>query len=341
MVAALPPLEIARAWERLAPVVHRTPLIRSSQLDQRAGRRVWLKLECLQRSGSFKARGAFNAALVGLEQGDRRGLACVSSGNHGQAVALAARSLDLEALVVMPPDASPVKVAAIRGYGAEVYSTGVTLENRDVICQQLAEQRRLRFIHPHDDPDVMAGQATVAEELVEQLGSREAQAGAVVIPVGGGGLLAGMASSLRERLPQALVVGVEPGSGDDAGQSLRRGTLVSLEAAPATLADGARTLHLGAGCWEIIRRLRPSMVSVDELDLARACWWLWSRAKLLVEPTGALALAAVLGRAQPEAAWHNALRGRGDLVCVISGGNCDPGQMRAVLALVGSEGESV
>ncbi|MGH7610722.1 MAG: threonine ammonia-lyase [Candidatus Dormibacteria bacterium] len=331
-------LDLPSARRRLKGRVHRTPLLHSTQIDLKVGRRVWFKAECLQRTGSFKIRGALNAALHGWEAGDRRGLACVSSGNHGQAVAVAARELGLPALVVMSGDSSELKATAIRGYGAEVYTEGVTVQNREEVCQALASERGLRFVHPHDDQEVMAGQATVAQELVEQLREHEVEAEAVLIPVGGGGLLAGMVTTLTQQLPQTTVIGVEPSAGDDGLRSLRQGELVTLAATPDTLADGARTVRLGTGCWEIIRSLQPVLATVDEGALARSCWWLWTRTKLMVEPTGALTLAALLA---PPAASSRALPDRGgDVVCVVSGGNLDPAQVPTILELASRQGGS-
>lgn len=326
-------LEIDQALQRLEGLVRRTPLLQSRLLNERAGCRVWLKAESFQRSGSFKARGAFNAALAGLEAGDRRGLVALSSGNHGQAVALAARDLGLAAVVVMPEGSSPVKVAAVLGYGANVVMDGVTVLNRERVAADLAAERDLRLLHPHDDLLVMAGQATVAEEVTEQAKEQGFTPQLVVVPVGGGGLLAGVATSIRRRVPGCRVVGVEPATGDDAAQSMRAGRLISLSEPPPTVADGARTLHLGQTCWEIIREQADAIVTATEAELAQALWWLWSRCKLVVEPTGALALAAVLGGSSGAELWgeRSGSAAPTDIVCVLSGGNCEPKQVVALL----------
>lgn len=331
--SATPALEIDQALRRLDGLVHRTPLLHSRLIDERAGCRVWFKAECFQRSGSFKARGAFNAALAGLESGDRRGLVALSSGNHGQAVALAARELGLPAVVVMPEGSSPVKVAAVRGYGAEVVMDGVTVLNRERIAADLAAARDLRLLHPHDDALVMAGQATVAEELIDQAREHDFTPQLVVVPVGGGGLLGGMATSLRRRLPTCRVVGVEPATGDDGAQSMRAGRLISLSEPPATAADGVRTLHLGQSCWEIIHERVDAIVTVTEAELAEALWWIWSRCKVVAEPTGALSLAAVLSGSAGGELWEDRSGSAAatDVVCVISGGNCEPKQLAGLL----------
>ncbi|MGC1184733.1 MAG: pyridoxal-phosphate dependent enzyme [Candidatus Dormiibacterota bacterium] len=316
-------IDIDAAVERVLPRVHRTPLLHSRLLDERVGSRVWLKAENFQRSGSFKARGAFNAALVGLEAGDQRGLLAISSGNHGQAVALAASELGLAATVVMAGKSSPVKKEAIRAYGAEVVSEGVTISNREEIAAELASRHDLRVIHPHDDPHVISGQATVGWDLAEDLKSRGVANPLVLVPLGGGGLLSGVALALKRFVPGAVVVGVEPEAGNDGLLSLASGKRVSLSAEPVTVADGAATIRLGSLCWEVIKREIAEIRTVSDRQLGEACWWLWSRCKLVVEPTGALAAAAAIGATESP--------GDRDTVCVLSGGNCLPAQIAALI----------
>jgi threonine dehydratase len=298
-------------------------------LDQAVGARVWLKAETFQRSGSFKARGAFNAALVGLEGGDLRGLAAFSSGNHGQAVALAASELGLAATVVMPATSSLVKIAAVRGYGATVVTEGVTLLNRELVAAREAAEGDLILIHPHDDPQVIAGQATAGVELAQQSLDRGVEAPVVLVPVGGGGLISGVAAALSRWLPQARIVGVEPATGNDAQQSLRAGRLIELNAPPLTSADGAATLRLGQLPWQIIQDQIGEIVTVSERQIAEACWWLWSRCKLVVEPTGAMTVAAAL------AGVGSLSRDGGtkpsEIICFLSGGNCLPAQIASLV----------
>ncbi len=322
-------IDLDSAGQRLRGRVHATPLLHSSSLDRQAGARLWLKAESFQRSGSFKARGAFNALLAGLEAGDRRGVLAVSSGNHGQAVALAASELGLPATVVMPQGASPVKISAVRSYGATVVTDGVTGENREEVARNLAAELDLRLVHPHDDPWVIAGQSTVATELVAQAQRAGLSPGPVLVPVGGGGLLAGVCLALERAWPGAVVIGVEPALGDDAKRSLESGRLVTLARTPETVADGARTLRLGGLCWEVIRRRVQRIVTVTDVEIAEACWWLWSRCKLVVEPTGALTVAAALraGRDRASLGLAAAPGDAGDLVCILSGGNCTPAQI--------------
>jgi threo-3-hydroxy-L-aspartate ammonia-lyase len=206
--------------------------------------------------------------------------------------------------------------------------------NREQVAADLAAERDLRLLHPHDDLLVMAGQATVAEEVADQAREHDFTPELVVVPVGGGGLLGGIATSVRRRLPGCRVVGVEPATGDDGVQSMHAERLISLPAPPVTAADGARTLHLGQNyCWEIIRDQADAIVTATEAELAEALWWLWSRCKVVAEPTGALALAAVLSGSGGVDLWGEASGSAAatDVVCVISGGNCEPKQVAGLL----------
>ncbi|HUY08617.1 MAG TPA: threonine/serine dehydratase [Candidatus Dormibacteraeota bacterium] len=326
-------IDVDAAIERLRGRIHSTPLLHSRLLDEAAGARVWLKAENVQRAGSFKIRGAFNAALVGLEANDQRGLVALSSGNHGQALALAAAELSLSAVVVMAEGSSPVKVAAVRGYGAEVITKGVTMTNREQIASDVAADRGLRLIHPHDDPHVISGQATVGFELVGQLLSRGVEAPLVLVPLGGGGLLAGVLIALRRWLPKARVVGVEPEAGNDGALSLASGSRVTLPTTPITVADGAATIRLGALCWEVIQNQVDEIITVSDEQIGQACWWLWSRCKLVVEPTGALGVAAALSGAGSPANLGGpaSMATHPEIVCVLSGGNCLPSQIAKLI----------
>ncbi|MGC2192504.1 MAG: threonine/serine dehydratase [Candidatus Dormiibacterota bacterium] len=320
-------IDLDGAINRLDKHVRTTPLLHSRLLDQAVGARIWLKAENFQRAGSFKSRGAFNAALVGLEENDSRGLAALSSGNHGQAVALAAAELGLSAVVVMSEGSSAVKISAVRGYGAEVLSQGVNLGNREQIAADLAAERALRLVHPHNDPHVISGQATVGFELAQQLQARGVQAPLVLVPLGGGGLLSGVVLALRRWLPKARVVGVEPQASNDGQLSLRAGSRIELPESPVTVADGAATLRLGSICWDIIRQEIDEIVTVSDQQIGAACWWLWSRCKLVVEPTGALSVAAALTAVGSLAELLGASAESKEIVCVLSGGNCLPSQI--------------
>jgi threonine dehydratase len=320
MTVALPDVEAAAA--RIAGRVHRTPVLRSRLLDAEAGLEVQAKAEHLQRAGSFKVRGATSAVRALDPAVLARGVIAVSSGNHAQAVALAAAEAGTSAVIVMPANSNPAKLAATRAYGAEVVSGGVTHERRDEVVLALAAERGLHLIHPYDDPDVMAGQGTAALELLDQAGGLDV----VVVPVGGGGLIAGTAAAVKGRSPGTRVVGVEPAGADDARRSLAEGHRVSLPGPPVTLADGVRALTPGERTFSVMRRLVDEIVTVTEDELLAAVTFLWSRTKQLVEPSGALPVAALL---------TGAVRGRRAGV-VLSGGNVDAATLAAHLTPAGA-----
>ncbi|MCS6869091.1 MAG: threonine/serine dehydratase [Thermus sp.] len=303
--------EIYAALRRIAPYTHRTPLLTSHLLDELLGKRLLLKAEHLQKTGSFKARGALSKALT-LE--DPKGLLAVSSGNHAQGVAYAARVLGVKALIVMPEDASPLKKAAARAYGAEVYDQGVTVANREAVARALQEETGYAFLHPFDDPLVVAGQGTLGLELLAQASRQGSFPEAVLVPVGGGGLAAGVATAVKALAPTTLVLGVEPEGADDARRSLEAGRILRLAEAPRTRADGVRTLSLGAYTFPILKAKVDGILPVSEEAILEAERLLHTRTKQVVEPTGALPLAAVLehGARLPQT-----------LALVLSGGNRD------------------
>jgi threonine dehydratase len=322
MTAELGLSDVEAAAARVAGRVHRTPLLRSRLLDAELGCQVLAKAEHLQRTGSFKARGATSAVRALEEEVRARGVIAVSSGNHAQAVAMAAAEAGVPALIVMPAGSNPAKLAATRAYGAEVVSEGVTHERRDAVVLALAAERGLHLVHPYDDPDVIAGQGTAALELVEQVGE---ELDAVVVPVGGGGLIAGTATAVKGRWPRTRVIGVEPAVAADAQRSLAEGRRVSLPSAPVTLADGVRALTPGERPFAVMRRLVDEIVTVTEEELVAAVALLWSRTKQLVEPSGALPVAALL---------TGAVRARRAGV-ILSGGNVDATALAAHLVPVG------
>ena len=302
---------LREARARIDGVAHRTPVVTSRTLDQRLGARVFLKCENLQRGGAFKFRGAWNTISALPEGARRRGVVAFSSGNHAQAVALVAARLGIPAVIVMPSTAPASKLAATRGYGAEIVFYDRAGEERDALAARLARERTLTLIPPFDHPDVVAGQGTAADELFEEVGPLDL----LVVPVGGGGLISGSATAARARSPQCRVVGVEPDAGDDGGRSFRSGRLERIEA-PDTIADGARTPALGALTFELIRREVADMTSVPDPELIGAMRFLWTRMKLVAEPTGVLGLAALLaGRV-----WCEGQR----VGVILSGGNVDP-----------------
>ncbi len=278
------------AVRRLSGVAHRTPVLTSRTLDERTGARVFLKGENLQRMGAFKFRGAYNTISRLAPERLRRGVIAYSSGNHAQAVALVARLLGAPAVIVMPSHAPPVKLAATRGYGAEVVFYDRVGEERETLAERLAEERGLTLIPPFDHPDIIAGQGTAAVELLQDAGPLDL----LLVPVGGGGLVSGCALA-ADRLggESCRVVGVEPEAGDDACRSFREGRIVRI-APPDTIADGARTPSLGPLTFEMIRRHVDEMTSVPDAALIQAMRFVWERMKLVVEPTGVLGLAALL-----------------------------------------------
>jgi threonine dehydratase len=324
------------ARARLEGVAHRTPVATSRTLDERVGARVFLKCENLQRGGAFKFRGAWNAISRLPEAERRRGVIAYSSGNHAQAVALVARLLGIPATIVMPRWASRLKLAATRGYGAEVVLYGPVPadgahdradggapvgagEDRAAIAARLARERGLTLIPPFDHPDVIAGQGTAAFELIDEAGPLDA----LLVPVGGGGLISGSALAARHRSGGCRVIGVEPEAGDDGARSFRSGRIERVED-PRTIADGARTPALGEITFPIIRGLVSEMVTVPDAALIEAMLFVWERMKLVVEPTGVLGLAALTS-------GKTELPGK-RVGVILSGGNVDPEQAAGWLA---------
>jgi threonine dehydratase len=281
--------DVAAAAGRIAGHAHRTPVLTSRQLDEELGLRVYFKAESLQRMGAFKFRGAFNALSRLTPEQRRAGVVAYSSGNHAQAVALAARLLDLPATIVMPLDAPPNKVAATRGYGGQIVTYDRYSQDNEQIAADLAEEHGLTVIPPYDHPDVIAGQGTAARELIEEVGPLDA----IITPLGGGGLLSGTALAARALSPDCLLYGVEPEAGNDGQQSLRAGEIVDIET-PQTIADGAQTRHLGQHTFGIIRRDVTDIVTATDDQLVDGMRFFASRMKMLVEPTGCLGCAVWL-----------------------------------------------
>ncbi|WP_019546221.1 pyridoxal-phosphate dependent enzyme [Streptomyces sulphureus] len=277
------------AADRLDGAAHRTPVLRSSLLDALTGSEVHLKAENFQRVGAFKFRGAYNALAQLPAEQLARGVAAYSSGNHAQAVALAARELGTTALLVMPEDAPPTKLAATAAYGAEIVTYDRYTESREEIGAKLAAERGLTVIPPYDYAPTMAGQGTVALELLEQAEGLEA----LLIPVGGGGLAAGCATVAAALAPQMSVVGVEPAAGDDTARSLREGARVSIPV-PRTIADGQGATTPGELTFAVNRRLLAGVETVGEDEIRAAMRFAFEVLKIVLEPSGATALAALL-----------------------------------------------
>ncbi len=310
---------IREAADRIKGHVRRTPLLGT---DISPG--LMIKPESLQVTGSFKARGAFNAIFSLLErEPDVRGVVTHSSGNHGQALAYAARSAGIQATIVVPEGVTPAKIEGIRSYGATVVTDGVNFDNREAIAEEIERSQGLRLIHPFDDWDVVHGAGTVGLEIQEDV----ATPGAVVVPIGGGGQISGTALALSILSPETAVIGVEPESADDAARSLHSGTLQSLTSDPATLAEGVKSKSIGERNFEVIvgHHLVRDIVTVSETELRDALRVAWRRLKLAIEPTAALALAAYLtGKVPAGTAEH-------PTVLILSGGNFDPATVAAIL----------
>ena len=279
--------DVTAASGRIKGHAQRTPVMRSRTLDKELGAEVFFKCENLQRTGSFKFRGAFNALSKFDERQRRAGVVAYSSGNHAQAIALSASLLGIPATIVMPHDAPVSKVAATRGYGGNVVIYDRYTEDREQIGRKLAEEYGLTLIPPYDNPDVIAGQGTAAKELFEDVGPLDY----LFVSLGGGGLLAGSALSTRALAPQCKLYGVEPEAGNDGQQSFRSGAIVSIDT-PRTIADGAQTQHLGNYTFPIIRRDVDDILTATDAQLVDCMRFFASRMKLVVEPTGCLGLAA-------------------------------------------------
>jgi threonine dehydratase len=304
--------DIAAAHERIKPQAKRTPVLTSSTVDALVGAKVFFKCENFQRMGAFKFRGAFNALSQLNPEQRKRGVIAFSSGNHAQAVALSGKILGIKTVIVMPHDAPKVKLEATRGYGAEVVQY-TKHEEREQLARKLAAERGLTLVPPFDHPHIVAGQGTSAKELIEDAGALDM----LVVPCGGGGLLSGCAVATKHLAPKCKVIGIEPAAGDDATQSFRQKRLVTIPV-PDTIADGARTSSLGEITFPLVMRHVDDMLTVTDEELKRAMFYLWERMKIVVEPTGALAFAALYTRK---------LQPKGRVGVVLSGGNVDLAQI--------------
>ena len=310
--------DIQAAASRIAGVAHRTPVLTSRTADARANAQLFFKCENYQRTGAFKFRGACNALARFTDEQNRAGVLTYSSGNHAQAIALAASLAGIKAAIIMPHDAPALKVAATKGYGAEVIVYDRYTENREEIGRRLAHERGMTLVPPYDHRDVICGQGTAAMELFEETGPLDV----LLVCLGGGGLLAGSAIAARALSPGCRVIGVEPAAGDDGRQSLAKGEVVTI-AVPDTIADGAMVTHLGAHNFEVIRRDVDAIVTVSEVQLVDTMKFFAERMKMVVEPTGCLAAAAAL---------HGVTAVAGLRVGVlVSGGNVDLARFAALV----------
>jgi threonine dehydratase len=315
--------DVADAARRLAGVAHRTPVMRSRHADERSGAQVYFKCENFQRMGAFKFRGAYNALSRFTPAQRKAGAIAFSSGNHAQAVALSARLLGMPSVIVMPQDAPQAKLEATRAYQhgeprSEVVLFDRYTEDREALCRRLAEERGMTMIPPYDHAQVMAGQGTAALELIEEVGTLDA----LLVCVGGGGLISGCAVAAKHLLPDIAVYGVEPEAGNDTQLSLQRGEIVHIDT-PRTIADGAQTQHSGLLTFPVIQALVQGVLTVSDAQLVATMRFFASRMKIVVEPTGCLAAAALLEGVVD-------LRGARAGV-VVSGGNVDLARYAALL----------
>jgi threo-3-hydroxy-L-aspartate ammonia-lyase len=320
---ALPTIDSVRqAADRIRGVARRTPVMTSHTLDEIAGAKVFLKCENFQRVGAFKFRGAYNALSMLDAEARKRGVLTFSSGNHAQAIALAGRLLGVSTTIIMPNNAPAAKLAATRGYGAEVILFDPDERKREELAAEIFEQRGgLTIIPPYDHPDVVAGQGTAALELFEEVGDLDA----IFAPCGGGGLLSGTALAAKGTSKSCRVIGVEPELADDATRSFRTGVLAQTHN-PPTIADGLRTPSLGKVTFPLVLENVDEMFTVSEKEIVDAMRFLWTRMKLVVEPSGAVAVAAVM-RGDAGASARS-------IGVIISGGNVD---LQTAFALLNEE----
>jgi threo-3-hydroxy-L-aspartate ammonia-lyase len=311
--------DIEAAAGRIAGVAHRTPVMTSRTADELAGAQLFFKCENFQRMGAFKFRGAYNALAQFTPEQKKLGVCAFSSGNHAQGIALSAQLLGIPAAIVMPLDSPTVKLAATRGYGAEVITYDRYTEDRIAIGQKLANERGMTLIPPYDHAHVMAGQGTAALELLQDVG----QLDTLMVCLGGGGLISGCAVAAKHLNPKIRVIGVEPEAGNDAQQSKRAGKIIKIDT-PKTIADGAQTQFLGQLTFPVIQELVDDIVTVSDAQLIEAMRFAASRMKMVIEPTGGLAMAA---------AMQGVVNVKGQRVgVIISGGNVDIAQLAQYLA---------
>ncbi|WP_414752335.1 threo-3-hydroxy-L-aspartate ammonia-lyase [Anabaena sp. CCY 9910] len=313
--------DVQAAQQRLAGIANRTPVLTSTTVNDRTDNQVFFKCENFQRTGAFKFRGAYNALAQLSPAQKHKGVLTFSSGNHGQAIALAGKLLDIPTTIVMPDDAPAVKQTATKSYGAEVILYNRQETNREELAQNLASDRGLTLIPPYDHPHVIAGQGTAALELVQEVGELDL----LLVCCGGGGLISGCAIAAKALLPNLRVIGVEPTLADDATRSFYTKTLQTVTN-PHTIADGARTPSLGQITFPLVLQYVDDMVTVSEEAIIRTMFFLWERLKIVVEPTGVLAAAALL---------ENVVKAQGKRIgVIISGGNVDLTKVASYVNLV-------
>ena len=312
--------DVQQARARIAPYIVRTPLLRVSALDALLGCQVYLKFEGFQPIGAFKLRGAMNKALSLAPEELARGLVCASSGNHAQGVAWAARSLGTRAVIVMPTNANPVKLEQVKALGGQVELVGTLSSQREARAAQLVQEEGMVNIHPYADPFVAAGQGTIGLEVVEDL----PQVTAVAVPIGGGGLISGVATAVKALAPQVTTIGVEPAGAPRFARSRAAGRPITLDRVD-TIADGTRTDHAVPDNFQMVQARVDRLCAARDDSIRRAMYLLMTKAKLMVEPSGALPVAAALEGTLP-------VKQEDKVVFVLSGGNVDPALAVQVLS---------
>ena len=319
-MSALPTYDdVVSAAQLIEGHAHHTPVFTSSTIDRETGAQFFFKCENFQRIGAFKFRGAFNALSRFNDEQKKRGVLAFSSGNHAQAIALAAKLLGIGATIIMPEDAPAAKLEATRGYGAKVVTYNRYTEDRDALSKKLADEGGLTLIPPFNHPDIIAGQGTATKELIEEVG----QLDALFVCLGGGGLLAGSALAAKALSPSCDVYGVEPQAGNDGQQSFRSGKIVHIDV-PKTLADGAQTQALGDMTFAVIRDTVRDILAVSDDELVQGMKFFASRMKMIVEPTGCLAFAGALQMAPM-------LKDK-RIGVIVSGGNVDLDKFAALVS---------
>ena len=306
------------AYARVAPHTHRTPLLSSRMLSQLTGFEVRLKAEMFQRTGSYKIRGPLNKFAELTEEERRRGVICSSAGNHAQGVALAAQIYGIQAVVAMAENATPSKVAATRGYGAEVVLHGSIWDEANEKAQQLVRERGLTYIHPFDDLQLIAGQGTLGLELVRDWSDVDI----VVVPIGGGGLISGVSMALKAHKPGVRVIGVESSGAPGMRDSVKAGSVVTLDRVDCII-DGLRVKRVGQTTFEVVRRFVDEIVTLPDEKIFEAMLWVMHHAKLVVEGAAAAPVAALLNGLVKAPAGSR-------VVCVLSGGNVNLDQLRGL-----------
>jgi threonine dehydratase len=311
--------DVLNAAKRIDGIAHKTPTLTSTTADALTGASLFFKAENLQRMGAFKFRGGYNSLAQFTPDQKKGGVIAFSSGNHAQAIALSAKLLGMRAVIIMPQDAPAIKVAATRGYGADVVLYDRYTQDREEIGNRMAAEQGLTLIPPYDHPHVMAGQGTATLELIEEIGAPDI----LLVPLGGGGLLSGAAVVARKLAPRCRIVGVEPEAGNDAQRSLAEGRIVHIDT-PRTIADGAQTQHLGNHTFPVLKELVDEVVTVSDAELVEAMKFFAGRMKMLVEPTGCLGAAAAFSGRVPVAGKKVGV--------ILSGGNVDLARFAELIA---------